>query len=132
MAQRTSEHRPAYASRHRLPITAKDRRLNGIVYRPANLANYVAKKTVGLYLEDNLHNSSCTLGKTFRFTDVRRWRILDPACGGGELLAAVWRQLVEGLSQRFEKQAVLRAVHPVELLCGIDIDRGGTTEEWSQ
>ena len=50
---------------------------------------------------------------------MRNWRIIDPACGDGELLSAIWFGL------KSECKALTNIVHQAkanEMLCGIDID----------
>lgn len=100
-----------------------DRRANGAVYTPASFADHVAAKVVQYFLKDlegeelksKLHGCS-SLAKT-------AWRILDPACGDGQLLHATWNQL---LLQMLSAHEMLpdrrRNFNPIKLLCGIDID----------
>lgn len=85
--------------------TLEFRKLGGVVYTPIVLADYVAQKVIELYTRDQK--------SPINPNDLR---VLDPACGKGELLISVWRVLVE-------KLPVDRHC-PIDVLCGIDIDKG--------
>ncbi len=112
--------------RCQIAVTTEDRKVNGIVYTPAGLANYVAKKTIDLFLQDQLRGKSSRTHNRCGSVHIRDWRILDPACGDGELLVAIWRQLVQKLSEHLGSQDIVRAINPLKSLCGIDIDPGAT------
>lgn len=85
------------------------RKKNGAVHTPANLASFVASKVVSYFMQ--------TLPKSGDF--LHTLRIVDPACGDGELLAAIWRSLPETLR---------RVNAPESVLCGIDIDEKATED----
>lgn len=92
----------------------EQRKSNGAIYTPSALANYVASKVISLTLNDkrsSLHNQA---GPT-------SWRILDPACGGGELLVAVWQQLLSKIAE--EHSFYFNHLMPRDILCGIDNDK---------
>lgn len=91
-----------------MPLTQK-RDVNfkaefGVVYTPASLSQFVADKVMGYFLEDlSVHKRA------------KKLKIIDPACGEGELLLASWKSLVE-LNPKFSGS-------PEEVLCGIDVDK---------
>lgn len=55
------------------------KKLNGVVYTPSDLAQYVASKATEYLLLDERSNKTIN--------------ILDPACGDGELLFSIWNNL---------------------------------------
>jgi len=92
------------------------RRLNGAVYTPSLLADFVAAKLLQYHL-DAVGNGKAGAGrpKTGGTTELR---ILDPACGDGELLAAVWRRhKAVAMGNR-----IVRRLSP-RSMCGVDVDR---------
>lgn len=94
----------------KLTLSVNDKQ-NGVVYTPPALALYVAKKLVRFTLDDF---KSIGLNTAQILERVRKLKIVDPACGEGELLTATWNALVaEGFSSR---------VNANEVLYGIDID----------
>lgn len=85
---------------------------NGVVYTPIAFASYVAEKVVRLALKDLRSQGLKTSELNAR---IKKLKVIDPACGEGELLTSTWGALVkEGLS----KQLV-----PGDVLCGIDLDK---------
>jgi len=92
-------------------------KLNGIVYTPTLLASYVAKKVVTYFLQDAFKLN------TSPPPDPANWRILDPACGNGELLIAAWKQLVKNLKNYSQSPLFNPSINSHDILCGIDIDR---------
>ena len=80
------------------------RKTNGVVYTPKVLADYVARKVTELYLGD--YPSS-------KFSDTVR--VLDPACGKGELLESIWHSLMDSTSSH---NCVANS-----MLFGVDIDK---------
>ena len=87
-----------------------DRKYFGIAYTPSVLAQYVADKAVDLFLQDK-HKQIGSKG-------FNSFRILDPACGEGELLVAAWRALIaRGITPE-----ALALPRPSKLLCGVDVD----------
>jgi len=84
---------------------------NGVVYTPSNLANFVADKVVEYFIQTLPHLDGDA---------VKNLRILDPACGNGELLVAVWKSLLQSIPG----QSKSSSLEPSRVLCGIDIDKG--------
>lgn len=86
-------------------------RRNGIVYTPSEFAHFVAEMVLSYFMRVVSESSASFL------SGLKKIRILDPACGNGELLQAMWRQLVQRMRGR--------ALHldPRHILCGIDTDR---------
>lgn len=84
----------------------------GAVYTPTILAEYLAWKVVGFLAEDFKKES-----RQFNFEFAKHLRILDPACGNGELLGAIWGQLVSKL-----QPASGHTVDPRDILCGVEIN----------
>ena len=68
-------------------IKSLEYRENGVVYTPTNLADFVAKQVIRFWSEDILRKSS---DKDFTLSNLK---IIDPACGEGELLLASARAL---------------------------------------
>lgn len=83
------------------------RPVNGSVYTPPLLADYVAAKALHFLL----------LGQTA--SPGRPIRVLDPACGKGELLAAFWRAWQSNRAVRAQQWEC----DPLTSLCGVDIDK---------
>ena len=84
----------------------KKRKENGVVFTPPNLATYVADKLVSLFYSDQLKYNNVK-----KLTNLK---LIDPACGEGELLIASWKKL----RQLFKDQKLdLKSV-----ICGIDLD----------
>jgi SAM-dependent methyltransferase len=92
-------------------LTDEQLRQNGIVYTPPKFAEFVAK-TVLAYFMRAVSESSALLSQ-----DLKRIRILDPACGNGELLHKIWMELVQ------RTQELSLHLDPRQVLCGIDTDR---------
>jgi len=92
---------------------------NGVVYTPSNLAQYVADKLTDYFLQDKL-SSNKMLDRGSSAQEIIR--IIDPACGNGELLIA----LANALSRRFRKISsnvdAKSTFNVQQILCGIDND----------
>lgn len=83
---------------------------NGVVYTPPALAAFVAQKVVGFALKDI---KSSKLSPSELSKRIKNLKIIDPACGEGELLLAASNALAnENVSQR----------NAGEMLYGIDLD----------
>ena len=83
------------------------RKLGGMVYTPKVLADYLAYKVTEFYAYDNKSP-----------LDPNELRVLDPACGKGELLDSIWDKLERLLpADKFTANNVL---------CGIDTDKQAT------
>ena len=85
-------------------VSVEVKKVNGVVYTPKVLADYVARKVIELYLEDRT---------SFELTDTVR--ILDPACGKGELLESMLQGLIDS-------SLPLNCLSS-SMLYGIDIDK---------
>ena len=86
------------------------RRLNGAVYTPPKLAEYVAAKLVHFFYEE-------FGGGNNRHPDPIMLRVLDPACGDGELLLSLWKHLSHETKAKFHVD-----LDPLSVICGVDID----------
>jgi len=85
----------------------KDKNLNGVVYTPQNLAEYVSHKVLS-YFFSNRNNKK-------KFTaESQKLKVIDPACGDGELLLAMSNSSfpIDGFSKSRQLE-----------LYGIDIDK---------
>lgn len=96
---------------------------NGVVYTPSNLANYIGLKLIEysfqyLTLGAGPHRE----GQTLNFPNLTNLRMIDPACGHGELLLALWDAFCNQLAIAYGNLASYLAPDPREVLCGIDID----------
>lgn len=92
------------------------RKLNGAVYTPSVLADYVAGKVAELYAQDHL------VGAEPECVDRRVLQILDPACGDGELLAAIWRHMVNKTSTQLPADSAPADCESHTVICGVDMD----------
>ncbi len=101
---------------------APEAKKNGVVYTPTKLADYVAGKLVEYFVQDSLKSKAgnqreidCKLSM---LTDVR---VIDPACGDGELLLAVWKVAVNELGKSVKCSEL--DIEPEKILCGVDINQ---------
>ena len=83
----------------------------GIAYTPRVLAQYVADKTLEFFIKDYVASAVSSAPPA--------WRILDPACGEGELLVAAWRSLMK----KSELKGVRQSLQASNILCAIDLDQ---------
>ncbi|MGO9621577.1 MAG: Eco57I restriction-modification methylase domain-containing protein, partial [Desulfobaccales bacterium] len=97
-------------------------KLNGAVYTPTLLANYVANKVVTYFLQDAFNSNNSAMVNISNSLNPSNWRFLDPACGDGELLIAAWQYLIKALPSYSKSQCINKVINPDEILCGIDID----------
>lgn len=99
-------------------MTAKElKKRFGAVYTPTLLAEYVAAKTLHYYLTDKKY-----------LTNKNKIKVIDPACGDGELLNAVWVQLAPSLKRANISPKIIKSLNPAETLFGIDINKHAVTE----
>lgn len=104
-----------------LPVSQQERRRHGIVYTPVRLASYVAHVVARSFLTDIRETTQNK--KTSQLDEaVRNLRIIDPACGSGELLCAVWLQLCEEAKSDAAIWKSLQQHGHAAVLCGIDTD----------
>ncbi len=86
---------------------------NGVVYTPEFLADFVAKKVLSLYFGNFSRNKyPATL------------RVLDPACGNGELLLAISRQYSDFIS--------INGIHSSITLFGTELDASAAEKTTSR
>jgi adenine-specific DNA-methyltransferase len=119
---RAGKSRSAYIDEMIHPLTdqqREERRRNGAVYTPNFLAQFVAAKAVA-YLLDDISPTRKGAPKPLR--DLTALRFLDPACGDGELLCFLWKELITGLTARGYSSKVVDRLPTTALLCGLDID----------
>ncbi len=103
---------PSPQERHSKYLADADlsrRKQDGVVYTPDFLADFVAKKVVSSYIADRSGD-----------IDLGALRVLDPACGKGELLVATWHQLLKVGDQK--------GLRTKNVLCGIDIDKAAVLQ----
>ena len=95
------------------------RYLNGEVYTPATLAEFVAKKAITAFFnEERYHKKEENLDY---YDHKNNFKIIDPACGNGELLQAIWNELDINTSSRHLHQSIYSSSK--EILCGVDINQ---------
>lgn len=94
-------------------VSPEDKKSFGIVYTPHFLAEYVAQKIITYFFDDLKKKSPRNLNKF-----LNKIRIIDPACGEGQLLYSIWKQL----NYRLTTSGAMFTPNPIEILCGIDID----------
>ena len=95
----------------------------GAIHTPSALAEYVGKKVVGYYI---LHLKA--KHKRVSPTVLSALRILDPACGYGELLNAAWTALASEPFVRHKGGRSCALPDPGKVLCGIDVDPSALAE----
>ena len=108
------------------PISREYLRRHGIVYTPPLLADFVAYKVVSYAFRDGGSQDSPVQNGLA----LHQLRILDPACGNGELLKATWQQF-NAQRPPLLGNGPTGKVDPRVVLCGIDTDRSavGDTRE---
>jgi len=95
---------------------------NGVVYTPSDLANYVASKLMEYFFQNPAAQSGPRRKRqTLDAPDLANLRIIDPACGHGELLEASWDALCSRLATTYKNSTSHLVPDPREVLCGIDI-----------
>jgi SAM-dependent methyltransferase len=87
---------------------------NGVVYTPNILAGYVAEKVVEYYC--------ASLDTESNYLNLANIRIIDPACGNGELLISAWNALSRYILDIQKSNPAVVIPNPHKALCGIDID----------
>ena len=96
-------------------------RKNGVVYTPEVFAGYVAAKLMSYYFD------TCITRRKFVYDSIdlaklQNIRIIDPACGEGQLLVAAWKAFSVQLLDRMGNKQNFHLPNPNDILCGIDID----------
>lgn len=92
------------AHRARVEEKPETKRAGGVYYTPTYVVDYIVKNTLGRLLE----------GKSPR--QVRKLRLLDPACGSGSFLIAAYQFLLDWHLERYEQDGPAR--HGQELYQG--------------
>jgi type I restriction-modification system DNA methylase subunit len=77
--------------RAKLEESKTHRKEQGIYYTPSYIVDYIVKNTVGEFI------------KTHSPEEIRKVRILDPACGSGSFLIRAYKELEEYWSKYYEK-----------------------------
>ena len=77
--------------RAKLEESKTHRKEQGIYYTPSYIVDYIVKNTVGEFI------------KTHTPEEIRKVRILDPACGSGSFLIRAYKELEEYWSKYYEK-----------------------------
>ena len=77
--------------RAKLEESKTHRKEQGIYYTPSYIVDYIVKNTVGEYI------------KTHTPEEIRKVRILDPACGSGSFLIKAYKELEGYWSKYYEK-----------------------------
>lgn len=91
-------------------IKSFEYRENGVVYTPRELADFVAQKVLDLWSDDVLRGSSD------KQKVLNNLKIIDPACGEGELLLASARAFEKNFGSEFPTELA-------SILYGVDIDQ---------
>jgi len=99
-------------------------KIHGAVYTPTSLANFAAKKAMGYLLDDYSKNLTNAKRKP---SFIKHLRILDPACGEGELLFAAANALRFEVMNKFNTELAFDTDF-VDALCGVDFDKDALNE----
>ena len=82
--------------RAKLEESKTHRKEQGIYYTPSHIVDYIVKNTVGEYI------------KTHTPEEIRKVRILDPACGSGSFLIRAYKELEDYWKQQYGTQETLK------------------------
>jgi type I restriction-modification system DNA methylase subunit len=82
--------------RAKLEESKVHRKEQGIYYTPSYIVDYIVKNTVGEYI------------KTHKPEEIRKVRILDPACGSGSFLIRSYKELENYWKQQYGTQETLK------------------------
>ena len=82
--------------RAKLEESKTHRKEQGIYYTPSYIVDYIVKNTVGEYI------------KTHTPEEIRKVRILDPACGSGSFLIRAYKELENYWKQQYGTQETLK------------------------
>lgn len=97
---------------------------NGVVYTPSNLANYVAQKLMEYFFQCLPSPTDSLRGRQIpNLSSLAKVRIIDPACGHGELLLASWDAFYYRFTSIYKNLGNDSIPNPRKVLCGIDIDQ---------
>mgnify|MGYP001626201576 CR=1 FL=1 len=84
------------SKRAKLEESKTHRKEQGIYYTPSYIVDYIIKNTLGEYI------------KTHTPEEIRRVRILDPACGSGSFLIRAYKELENYWNQQYGTQETLK------------------------
>ena len=82
--------------RAKLEESKTHRKEQGIYYTPSYIVDYIVKNTVGEYVKTHIPE------------EIRKVRILDPACGSGSFLIRAYRELENYWNQQYGNQETLK------------------------
>jgi methylase of polypeptide subunit release factors len=82
--------------RAKLEESKTHRKEQGIYYTPSYIVDYIVRNTVGEYI------------KTHTPEEIRKVRILDPACGSGSFLIRAYKELENYWNQQYGTQETLK------------------------
>ena len=105
----------------KLPSPEEKIKKNGAVYTPTNLANFVASKLIRYYSESIGFYSQKFANWNKDQNTLSELKILDPACGDGELLISSWLA-IEPILKKSQSLSNTKITNPQDVLYGIDID----------
>ena len=98
-------------------------RKNGAVYTPSILAHYVAEKAMEYLFESLIVHDDPRLNcNGLNHICLNTIKIIDPACGYGELLEAAWVAFLKKVIEKYPHSLNISLPDPKQVLCGIDID----------
>ena len=107
---------------HNTFLTKEKIKVNGAVYTPNKFAFFVAEKLFQYFFCPELPYDINKISNICCLSDLSKLRILDPACGDGELLIAAWESFINRL-KRLDKKKEYLSVVPENVLIGLDIDK---------
>jgi len=87
------------------------RKKGGIYYTPQYIVNYIVNNTVREYIKD------------LSFEEIKKVKILDPACGSGSFLIKVFDILVEESQKKLKKELSYNERKELLLSCIFGVDR---------
>ncbi|MBS3173967.1 N-6 DNA methylase [Candidatus Woesearchaeota archaeon] len=88
------------------------RKEEGIFYTPQYIVNYIVNQTIREYVKNK------------SFEEIKKVRILDPACGSGSFLIKAFDALVEECSKKVKRELSYEEKESLLLNCiyGVDLD----------
>jgi len=111
---------PASAPTRKLTAAEKE---NGVVYTPSILADYLADKVIAYCCASSSAGYERGSAKASDVvSSLVNIKIIDPACGNGELLISAWNAL-ERYALSIGNHEAGAMLNPRQVLCGVDIDR---------
>lgn len=89
---------------------------NGIVYTPKLLSSHLSNKAVYYFLKGKSNDEISSINI----------KILDPACGNGELLYGIWKSLEN--HEKLKDLITEKKLKPEDVLYGVDIELDATNQ----